>query len=232
MKNIEYTQMAHLYDEFYKNKNYAKEVEFITNFIDSKCKILDVGCGTGNHAKILNDLGYDVDGFDQSEDMIKIANTKVRNHFFKDDLLTFKSDKKYDLVISFFAVFNHLKNYAQFKAALINLKRSLKDGGTIIIDLHNPQKSGQKNDKLENIIRTMKWRVCKILKKEFTKITYIVNGKNYKASHTFKVFEIKKLQRLAEEIGFFEVEFYENYDVHKNATKTSKNIQMVLKMKK
>ena len=33
MKNIEYTKMAYLYDKFYVNKNYSKEVDFIKNFI-------------------------------------------------------------------------------------------------------------------------------------------------------------------------------------------------------
>jgi len=228
MKNIEYTKMAYLYDEFYANKKYEKEVDFIKSFIkDKNCKILDAGSGTGNHAKILSDLGYTVKGFDQSEEMVEIANSKVKNAFEVGELLTFKSDEKYDLIISFFAVFNHLKNYKEFELALKNLKACLNEEGTIIIDLHNPLKSGKKIEELKNAKRIMKWRKLSLLKKEFSKITYIVGNKKYKTSHTFKIFQIAKLQKIAESLDFGSINFYENYG-NLAATKNSKNIQMVL----
>ena len=123
----EYTIMADLYDKFYAKKDYKKEVEFICKFISQKdSNILDAGCGTGNHAKILKDLGYNVYGFDLSADMVSIANTKIPEHFSVANLLKFTSEKKYDCIISFFAVFNHLKNYKEFKIALQNLKKCLK----------------------------------------------------------------------------------------------------------
>lgn len=229
MDNIEYTQMANLYDKFYINKNYSKEVDFIKTFIkDGNAKILDAGCGTGNHAKILHDLGYDVMGFDKSQEMVDIANSKLKNHFFVCDLLNYGYREKYDLIISFFAVFNHLKNYKELKIVLQNLKSSLKDKGTIIIDLHNPQKSGEKKEIIENAERVMKWRKCNFFKKEFSKITYTVGGTTYKTKHTFKIFNVSKLYKVAKELGFKEINFYENYNNSTTATKKSKNIQMVL----
>lgn len=231
MENIEYTKMAYLYDKFYENKKHEKEVEFIKNFIDDQADtILDAGCGTGNHAKILSDNGFTVFGFDQSNDMIRIANSKINNHFYVDNLLKLKhgSDTKYDLIISFFAVFNHLKSYHQFKVALLNLKKLLKQNGKIIIDLHNPIKSGSKTEDIENVQRIMTWKLCKILKKEFTKITYIVDNKEFHAKHTFKIFNISKLEKIAKKIGFENIEFYENYNINNFATKKSKNIQMVI----
>ena len=175
MKNLEYTKMAYFYDLFYKNKNYKKEVEFICNFIkDKETKILDAGSGTGNHAKILNDLSYNVFGFDKSQEMVDIANAKINGKFFVSDLLNFKAGEKFDLIMSFFAVFNHLKSYKEFKKALINLKNAINVKGTIIIDLHNPQKSGKKVETVDNITRVMKWKKCSLLNKEFSKITYII----------------------------------------------------------
>ena len=153
-KNIEYTQMAKYYDLFYARKNYDKEVEFIRHFAkEGKCSILDAGCGTGNHAKILKDCGFQVFGFDLSEEMIKIASEKLGNTFENGNILNYHSDKRYDIVISFFAVFNHLKTYKEFEIALKNLKGLLNESGVLIIDLHNPSKNGQKIDKFENIVR-------------------------------------------------------------------------------
>ncbi len=231
MKDIEYTQMATLYDEFYKNKNYTKEVDFIKNFIEDKSiKILDVGCGSGTHAKILSDCGYDVKGFDKSPDMVSIANSKVPEHFFVDDLLNIKHDQKYDLIVSFFAVFNHLQGYKEFIVALNNLKHLLKDKGKIIVDLHNPQKNGSKTERIENAVRIMKWHKCNLLKKEFSKITYIVNNKTFKTTHVFKIYSLEKLRKIAKNSGFAYVQFCENYNVDSVAKNSSKNIQMILEI--
>ena len=231
MKNIEYTQMAYLYDKFYINKNYFQEVNFIKSFInDDNVKILDVGCGTGNHAKVFNELGYNVVGFDISKEMVDIANTKVKESFWVDDLLNYNHKGKYDLIISFFAVFNHLKSYTQLKKALINLKSNLNDEGIIIIDLHNPQSSGKKQETIDNTTRLMKWKKCNLIKKEFSTIIYKIDGKVYKTKHVFKIFDINKLKKIAKQIGFNRVEFYENYNRELNATKVSKNIQMVIKV--
>ena len=230
MKNIEYGKMAYLYDKFYKNKNYKKEVDFITTILgNKKLKILDAGCGTGNHAKILNDNNFEVYGFDQSKDMVNIANSKIKDHFFVENLLTIKSNDKFDAIISFFAVFNHLKNYKEFKLALSNLKNLLNPNGSIIIDLHNPLKNGRKTETIDNITRIMKWKKCSFLKKEFSKIEYIIDGKKYKTNHIFKIFSIKKLQKIAMELGFLSIEFYENYNISSPATNKSKNIQIVLR---
>lgn len=227
MKNIEYRNFAYLYDKFYSNKNYKKEVEFIKKFINKKDKILDVGCGSGTHAKILFDCGYDINGLDLSPEMIEIANSKIPNHFFVDDILNLKHSEKYNTILSLFAVFNHLKKYKQLKKALINLKHLLKENGKIIIDLHNPQKSGSKTETIDNSTRIMSWKKCNLLKKEFTKITYIVNNKKYKTTHIFKIYDIEKLRKLSLGLGFKKVEFYENYS-NITATNLSKNIQMIL----
>ena len=81
---------------------YEKIKEKLNN---EECVILDAGCGTGNHAKILHDKGYSVFGFDLSPQMVEIANTKVNNNFEVANLLFYSTEKKFDLIISFYAVF-------------------------------------------------------------------------------------------------------------------------------
>ena len=233
MKNIEYTLMAKLYDQFYASKNYEKEVNFITNFVHNKdCNILDAGCGTGNHAQLLHNLGYNVHGFDLNIDMVNIANSKLQNKFEVGNILNFTTNKKYDVIISFFAVFNHLKSYKEFKKALSNLSKILKNDGCLIIDLHNPQKNGTKKDIINNSTRIMKWRVSKIVKKEFTQITYVIDQKIFKTRHVFKTFKIDKLRKIANKLGFQQIQFYENYNIDSTATQKSKNLQMILQKNK
>lgn len=231
MRNIEYTKMAYLYDKFYSKKDYRSEVEFIKNFIGDKTQlILDAGCGSGNHSKILYDMGYNVLGFDKSPDMVAVANQKVPDKFFVDNLLSTNCQDKFNVIISFFAVFNHLKNYREFEQAIVNLKSLLLDGGKIIIDLHNPQKSGVKTETIDVASRTMTWRKCNLLKKEFTKIEYAVGEDKFVTRRTFKIFDINKIREIAIKTGFSSVNFYENYDTNRPASKSSKNIQVVLEI--
>lgn len=226
--NIEYTKMAYLYDKFYASKNYTKEVDFIKNFITNKnCLILDAGCGTGNHAKILCDQGYEIYGFDLNKEMVEIANSKINNHFSVGNLLNYEDKQKYDLIISFYAVFNHLKNYKEFEIALNNLKACLKENGVIIIDLHNPQHSGKKIDKIDGATRIMQWHKCSLLNKEFSNLIYIIGKKKYSTKHQFKIFNLNKLRKIAKTSGFENFKAYEQYS-EKEASSKSKNIQIVL----
>lgn len=228
-KDLEYTKMACYYDKLYKNKDYKKEVEFIKAVVGvDNLTILDAGCGTGNHSKILAGNGYNVSGFDLSPEMVEIAKQKVNDNFQVGNLLTYSIDKKFDLIISFYAIFNHLKSYKEFNIALQNLLKMLDKNGTIIIDLHNPQKNGKKIDEIENIKRIMDWKVNPILKTETTKLTYVVDGVEYKTKHKFKIFEIEKINDICG-INNLECNFYENYNINSVANNKSKNIQVVIK---
>lgn len=143
---MEYKEFAKYYDKFYQNKNYRKETEFLKNFINANDKILDVGCGTGIHAALLTDNGFEVDGLDLNKEMLEIAKTRLKTNLYWQNILEIDISKKYNMIISMFAVFNHLKDTDELMRGLMNLKQLLHDGGKIIIDLHNPQSSGSKID--------------------------------------------------------------------------------------
>ncbi len=225
--NVEYGKMAKLYDVFYERKDYRKEVEFIKSFIDEGVSILDAGCGTGGHAKIFQDSGFDVFGFDLSEDMVKVASQKLGKSFDVGNILTYKSNKKFDVVISFFAVFNHLKSYKQFEIALKNLLLNLKQGGVLIIDLHNPQKNGKKFDGVGNIRREMRWNINKLLGIEKTRITYKVDGNCYKTRRQFKIFKPRRLSAMCQKLNL-KFQLFENYNKDSVAGDNSKNLQLVV----
>lgn len=74
----------------------------------------------------------------------------------------------------------------------------------------------------------MEWKKCSLLKKEFSKLTYIVDDKKYITKHTFKIFNLMRLEQIAHKIGFKKFEAFEQYDSEKPANIKSKNIQIVL----
>src|SRR5690349_8407632 len=73
---------AKYYDTFYQLKNYRQECEFIDSQIrphfpdKNTTSILELACGTGNHALILSKLGYSITATDLSSDMIEVAKSK------------------------------------------------------------------------------------------------------------------------------------------------------------
>ena len=57
----------------------------------------------------------------------------------------------------------------------------------------------------------------------------LYKNKKLKACHIFKIYNINKLNKIALDLGFTSVKFYENYNKNTLATSNSKNIQMVMK---
>ena len=225
---MEYKEFAKYYDKFYKNKNYTKETEFLINFINQNDKIIDIGCGTGIHASLLQQKGFKVDGLDLNKEMLDIAKTRVHSNLYLQNILDLNINKKYNVIISMFAVLNHLKDTQELEKALINLKNVLKDNGKIIIDLHNPQNSGNKIDSYDNMTRTMKWNYNKKSKIEDSKIIFEIDGKKYIDNHTFRIFTINEIKQCCKNVGLIVKKVYENYDINKCGLATSKNLQFLI----
>ena len=80
------------YDQFYQDKDYNSECDLIEKIalqgMINPCDILDLGCGTGGHAKVLADRNHFVFGVDRSESMINIAarNSSRKLDFLRSDI--------------------------------------------------------------------------------------------------------------------------------------------------
>lgn len=136
---------AELYDLFYSDKPYQKEAEFISQCIfeygfPKPQRILELACGTGNHALELEKLGHEITAIDNSEDMIKQAKIKALNNFSKIDFSI--KDIKYlpvyenpfDAVICLFDSIGYLLSNDTIKDTLIGVRNNLKDKGLFIFE--------------------------------------------------------------------------------------------------
>lgn len=74
-----FTNYADKYEKEIYTRGTLGEVDFIEKEInyDKKCKILDIGCGTGRHDIELAKRGYNVTGIDLSESMLAKAKEKA-----------------------------------------------------------------------------------------------------------------------------------------------------------
>jgi SAM-dependent methyltransferase len=136
-----FNDYALYYDLLYQDKDYDKETNYINSLIikntkKSKLRILDIGCGTGKHAKLLAKLGHYVIGVDFSEEMIKIAkkNKPKNTEFYQVDAVDYIFEEKFDIVLSLFHVLSYQNSNQNLFLFLRNASNHLNVGGLFIFD--------------------------------------------------------------------------------------------------
>ena len=130
-----------LYDEIHVNKNYTSDIEKLLSLIEvvpnlpEKPRILDFGCGTGKHLKVLSSLGFEVQGYDPSEFMLLKAQTSFPEIPFTGDLQALAAN--YDVVISLFDVMSYQVTDESISLFLDQIFSKVKGNGAIILDFWN-----------------------------------------------------------------------------------------------
>ena len=73
-----YNKIARRYAELnFDDTSNLLYVDKFLSYLSKNAKILDTGCGAGNLVKYILIKGYECEGIDLSEEMIKIAKDKV-----------------------------------------------------------------------------------------------------------------------------------------------------------
>lgn len=99
-------------------------------------KILDLCCGTGQLAKVLNREGYKVTGIDGSAKMLRYAKENApAAKLILEDARAFKLPPKYDIVFSTFDALNHIMTLEELEQAFKNVFNCLVEGGVFIFDM-------------------------------------------------------------------------------------------------
>ncbi len=140
----------------YRDENEAKS--FMKNLVDflkpeKDAKIIDIACGRGRHAKILNDLGYDVTGIDIAPSNIDFARKYESDHlhFFCHDKRKVFKHSGYDFALNLFTSFGYLRNRHELEMALQAMVSNLKPGGKLVLDYLNAAKIGHESFHTEEI---------------------------------------------------------------------------------
>jgi SAM-dependent methyltransferase len=135
-----------MYDVLYASKDYEGECDRIeTAFRQSTREVrfvLDLGCGTGNHALPLARRGYRVWGVDRSAGMLQHAREKaakgsVEAQFVLGDLRDVRLGRSFDACIVMFAVLGYQTTRQDVTAALETVGRHLEPGGIFVFDVWN-----------------------------------------------------------------------------------------------
>lgn len=166
---------ADAYDLLYHDKDYAAECDLIERLLKAYGNrairgVLDLGCGTGNHAVPLACRGYDVVGVDRSANMLDHARRKAANSqsngravFLQGDIRNIDFDRHFDAALMMFAVLSYQLENAHVLSALRAARSHLHTGGLLIFDVwYGPAVLHQRPSQRVKVIPTPEGQVLRV----------------------------------------------------------------------
>jgi SAM-dependent methyltransferase len=135
-----FSDYSKYYDLLYRDKNYEDEASYIKTLLVRSGlptgDILEYGCGTGKHGRLLSENGYMVHGIELSEEMLSRARQLQTEYFtcYQGDIRTIKMHRKYDAVLSLFHVMSYQVTNSSVQAVFDRAREHLEDKGVFIFD--------------------------------------------------------------------------------------------------
>jgi ubiquinone/menaquinone biosynthesis C-methylase UbiE len=142
----EFSLEAKFYDRIWGKYDYDSDVKFLNDlFKEHRCRsVIDIGCGTGNHALRLSKLGYEVLGVDISRTMLKIAKEKGKEakvKFMQGDMRKLREiiskGNRFDAAICLGQAFSSLITNRDVDAFFSGLHKILRQNGLFVFGARN-----------------------------------------------------------------------------------------------
>jgi len=134
-----YDKFAEIYDLIYSFLDYEKSVGMIKDLIENDKlsngnKLLDVGCGTGEHIKFFKKY-FACTGVDISEQMLDYAKEKISDvRFIQADMVNMDLKDKFDIITCLFSAIGYVKTLENLRKTINNFANHLNQGGILIIE--------------------------------------------------------------------------------------------------
>lgn len=136
-----FTASAELYDVIYAGfKDYRAESAQVAALVRQQRPqartILDVACGTAEHARLLADEhGFEVDGLDLDPAFVEIARRKLpRGTVYQGDMMTFALPTRYDVILCLFSSIGYVRTLENIRLTLERFRRHLAPGGMVLVE--------------------------------------------------------------------------------------------------
>ena len=134
-----FSRTPEFYDWFYHEKNYRAEARYVADVIRARAPdaaaLLDVACGTGEHARFLvRDHGFAVDGIDIEPKLLELARAKLPGTFQTADMVDFELGHTYDAVVCLFGSIGYVRTEMALRRALVAMARHLVPGGVLVVE--------------------------------------------------------------------------------------------------
>lgn len=133
------------YHTLYADRNAQEAAGFVEalmrrGHLRSGASVLDLGCGTGRHAKYLASRGFDVTGLDLSDESLRrarIGDEGARVRFVRRDMRQPFGVSAFDHVLSLFTSFGYFDDPADHVTVIHNAATALRPGGLVVLDYLN-----------------------------------------------------------------------------------------------
>ena len=133
------------YDALFQSKDYSKETDLIFKLskkygIKSPKKVLEIGCGTGNHTKFLAQKSANLIAIDIDPKMVAIARQKIKQtinlKIIHSSVENLKQDK-FDLIVAMFNVVTYIPTEKQLLEFMKAVASKLNREAIFIFDCWN-----------------------------------------------------------------------------------------------
>lgn len=141
-----YSAFARYYDELTANIDYVKRGEYFHSLISKFGKtegkiLLDLACGTGSISEVMAELGYDVIGVDNSDEMLGIAIEKkfdkgLNIQYLCQDMRKIDMFGTVDVTICALDSINHLSSLNDVRKVFEGVAFFSEIGGLFIFDVN------------------------------------------------------------------------------------------------
>lgn len=126
------------YDLFYQDKNYEEEANYfsskIRKYVPHAKSILELGCGTGKHARYFVNDNFVVTGVEASSDMASKCDVSSKFTVEICDIRDFETDQKFDSIISLFHVVSYITLSEDLNKLFSKISEMLNPGGVFVFD--------------------------------------------------------------------------------------------------
>ncbi len=132
-----YAEYPELYDAIQSEWDYDRDVSFVTERAppeeSSERRLLEVGCGTGEHTRRFVEAGFAVTAVDPNDRMLSVAHEKTTATFRQQALSDLSVEGQFDVIVAIRGVINYIAP-AELADALQVLEGHLADGGVLVFD--------------------------------------------------------------------------------------------------
>lgn len=228
------------YHILYKGRDYTEAERFINKLIaflspNKGSKFLDIACGKGRHSKYIHNKGYNVVGFDLSEQSINYANTfkKEGLEFYTHDMRTDFKANYFDYALNLFTSFGYFQNKKDELKAIKSSANNLKPGGSIVIDFLNKKKVIADFIPFEiKEIEKIKFSITKkiIDNKIIKRIEFKDNGEEYSFQESVKLLEKADFEWYLNKGGLKITNTFGNYNLDDHSDKSERLIIIAQKV--
>src|SRR5262249_18205033 len=132
------------YHRLYAHRNDGEAKELIDHLIErghlrADAHVLDLGCGTGRHARYLASRGFHVTGLDLSAESLRLARQREGPslRFVRQDMrLPFRTGT-FDHILNLFTSFGYFEDPADNVSVIHNIATALRSTGCLVLDYLN-----------------------------------------------------------------------------------------------